>query len=102
MKIEKLRPVYLVHIYGVLVLLSAMALFGYEVAKPKMERPVSGTTQAKLSALTTPPTGATVLYQFQPPGRAERKSHAYHAARYKVKQLTRTQKDSSAEVSGNQ
>ena len=92
----------LVHTYGVLALLSAMALFGYEIAKPNMECPVGGTTQAKHSALTTPPVGATVLYPFQPPGRAERKGHAYHAARYKAKHLTGPPKDSPPEVSGNQ
>ena len=102
MKIENLRLGHIVHAYGVLALLSAMALFAYEIAKPDIEGPARGTAQAKLSALATPPVGATVLYQFQPPSRAGRKGHAYHAARYKAKPTGHPQKDSPAEVSGNQ
>ena len=102
MKIENLRLGHIVHVYGVLALLSAMALFGYEIAKPDIERPVFGTAQAKLSALATPPVGATVLYQFQLPGRAVRKGHAYHAGRYRAKPVSHPLKNSPAEVSGNQ
>ena len=102
MKIENLWPAYLVHTYGVLALLSAMALLGYEIAKPNMERPVAQTTQAKLSALTSPPVGATVLYPYQPPGRAERKCKAYHAAKHRAKGRVGRHQYPPSEVSGNQ
>ena len=73
MKIEDVRPGYVVHTYGVLTLLSTMALFGYEVAKPGVGKSLLGSEASKMSALSTPMSGAEIIYPMpEMPGRSAR------------------------------
>ena len=73
MKIKDVRPGYVVHTYGVLTLLSTMALFGYEVAKPGVGKSLLGSEASKTSALSAPISGAEVVYPMpEMPGRSPR------------------------------
>ncbi len=73
MKIENIKPSYVVHTYGVLTLLSTMALFGYEAAKPEVGKGLLGLEAAKASALSAPAAGAEVVYPMaEMPGRKAR------------------------------
>ena len=73
MKLEDVRPGYVVHTYGILTLLSTMALFGYEAAKPEIAKSLRSLDEAKRSAMAAPAAGAEVLYPMREmPGRRGR------------------------------
>lgn len=63
MKIEDLRPLYVVHTFAVLTLLSTVALFGYEVTKPDRATKLRQNEAPKVSALASPTASAELVYQ---------------------------------------
>ena len=50
-KIEAIRPLYLVHSFAAVILAATIALFGYELSKPKIQRVEASVSTCKVSAL---------------------------------------------------
>ena len=62
-KIEELRPLYVVHSFATAILAGTIALLGYELSKPKIQHVEASTPVFKASALMSASPQPVITYR---------------------------------------
>lgn len=83
-KIEELRPLYVVYSFAAVILAGTIALFGYELSKPKIQRVEASAPAFKASALAITSPQPVITHRLPALSERFQRKVLFYAVRKKV------------------